>query len=328
VAAPYNACARPMSGRRRFAGKRPKHKGPFFAQPIDMLKSPAFRTLSLSGHRAFSCLVIELAKHAGNDNGNLVVTFDDFETYGIHRHSIAPAIRELVALGFVEITEHGCAGNAYERAASKYRLTMTAVGTTDPTHEWKKINNLEEARRKAAEARAEKNKIQWRKPPSAPVQKTATGNPKSPVAKSAPPAGFPSVENRHYYLESTGGSTHGDDAPATPPAPPASPGRSARGGPSAPAGPAAPTAGQQQAASERAVWSAVASERRPDAPAAGQDQAGSEPCRRPHNSAAAGRATKHVSQMTKLELDAAHAARRARYANGAPHVNGSAADRE
>src|SRR5262249_26631794 len=32
--------------------------------------------------------------------------------YGIDRHAIGPAIRELVALGFVEITEHGRAGNA------------------------------------------------------------------------------------------------------------------------------------------------------------------------------------------------------------------------
>jgi hypothetical protein len=35
---------------------------------------------------------------AANDNGRL---------HGIHRHSIARGLREAVALGFVEITEHG-----------------------------------------------------------------------------------------------------------------------------------------------------------------------------------------------------------------------------
>jgi len=311
-----------MSRRRRFTGKRPKIKEPFFAQPIGMLKSPAFRTLSQSAHRALSRLVIELAKHAGNDNGNIVVTFDDFEAYGIHRHSIAPAIRELVALGFVEKTEHGCAGNAYERTATKYRLTMTAVGTTDPTNEWKKIASLEEAERIAAAARAAKNKIQWRKSSLGPVAKITTEKPKCPVAKTALPADFPSVENHHYFLDLPQGEPAVGDAPATPPAPPASPG-SARGGPSAPEGPAGPPGGaaadRERSAPES---SAVASERRPDAPAAGEGQAGHEPERRAHGSAAAGRATKPVSQMNKIELDAAHASRRARCAKG---VNGSAA---
>jgi hypothetical protein len=43
------------------------------------------------------------------DNG-LPVTFNDFQRYGIDRHFIAPVIRELVALGFVEVTEQGRAG--------------------------------------------------------------------------------------------------------------------------------------------------------------------------------------------------------------------------
>jgi hypothetical protein len=50
---------------------------------------------------------IELADHGGMDNGKLIVTFEQFVEYGIERHAIAPAIRELEALGFIEITEHG-----------------------------------------------------------------------------------------------------------------------------------------------------------------------------------------------------------------------------
>jgi len=40
---------------------------------------------------------------AGNINGRLPVTFGNFKKYCIDRQSIAPAIRECEALGFVEI---------------------------------------------------------------------------------------------------------------------------------------------------------------------------------------------------------------------------------
>jgi hypothetical protein len=67
-----------------------------------MLESPAFAVLSLAAHRALARIEIELAHHGGTDNGKLPVRYDDFERYGIHRHSIAPALRELVALRFIE----------------------------------------------------------------------------------------------------------------------------------------------------------------------------------------------------------------------------------
>jgi hypothetical protein len=76
------------------------------------MESPAFRVLSLSARRVLDRVEIEHAHHGGKDNGALPVTFDDFQRYGIHRHAVAPAIREVVALGFLEITQQGRAGNA------------------------------------------------------------------------------------------------------------------------------------------------------------------------------------------------------------------------
>ena len=87
------------------------------------LRSPAYRVLSLSARRLLDRMEIELADHGGTDNGKLPVTYDDFERYGIHRHAVGPAIRELVALGFVEITEVGRAGNAEWRKPNVFRLT-------------------------------------------------------------------------------------------------------------------------------------------------------------------------------------------------------------
>ena len=90
-----------MSVRKR----RTQIAGQFAAHRIDMLRSPAWRVLSLSARRVLDRLEIEHADHGGAENGRLPVTYEDFHQYGIHRHAIGPAIREVVALGFAEITE-------------------------------------------------------------------------------------------------------------------------------------------------------------------------------------------------------------------------------
>src|SRR5215470_14726332 len=88
--------------------------------------------------------------------------------FGIHRHSIAAAIRETVALGFAEITERGRAGNAEFRSAHKFRLTYFHRGRAPPTHEWQRIKTVEEAQALATAARREtpQKKVQWRKTPN------------------------------------------------------------------------------------------------------------------------------------------------------------------
>jgi hypothetical protein len=127
--------------------------GQFAPRLIEMLESPAYRALSLSGHRILARTEIEMAHHGGGDNGKLPVTFDDFEAYGIHRHAIAPGIRECEALGFLEVTQRGCAGNREFRHASLYRLTYRPLNRADPTDEWRRIRNIEEAMRIARQAR-------------------------------------------------------------------------------------------------------------------------------------------------------------------------------
>jgi hypothetical protein len=130
-------------------------------QLIDMLESPAWQVLSLSARRVIDRLQIELAHHAGHGNGNLMVTHAQFEEYGIHHDGVGPAIRECVALGFVEITRRGVAGNAGYRVAAKYRLTFRPSGNPnarksdhiEATNDWRKIRSIEEAEAKAEQAR-------------------------------------------------------------------------------------------------------------------------------------------------------------------------------
>jgi hypothetical protein len=87
--------------------RRNKITGQWAWLPREALESPAYRALSLSGHRVLARIQLEHLAHAGKENGKLPVTFLNFEEYGIHRSAIAPAIREAEALGFIRITLRG-----------------------------------------------------------------------------------------------------------------------------------------------------------------------------------------------------------------------------
>ena len=125
----------------------------FNARTIRMMESPAYRVLSLSAHRVIDRICIEHAHHGGTDNGKLPVTYENFVEYGIHRHAIAPAIREAVALGFIEVTEQGRMQAGEFRSPSLYRVTFIVSRDGMPTDEWQKIQTMEEAEMIARQAR-------------------------------------------------------------------------------------------------------------------------------------------------------------------------------
>ena len=146
--------------------RTPKHsriEGPWVYFTIAMLESPAFRALSQSALRMLFRLAIEHRAHGGRENGKLIVTYQNFMDYGIDRHAIAPAIRELVALGFVRITSRGGGGNAEHRKPTLYEVTCFPTISTlstqlvKPTNSWRRIETIEQARQRAAEARAERD---------------------------------------------------------------------------------------------------------------------------------------------------------------------------
>jgi hypothetical protein len=177
--------------------RRSKIAGQFSWRLVEMQNSPAYRALSLSAHRVLDRLEIELGSHAGTENGKLPCTFDHFAEYGIHRQAIAPAIRETVLLGFVEITEHGRAGNAEYRTPNKFRLTYRNTDKDEPTNEWRRITK-EEAELRIKEARAlarqrekrkksvQKIKFQWWKPTPNPELETNPETAKFPGLETNP----------------------------------------------------------------------------------------------------------------------------------------------
>ncbi len=109
--------------------------------------------MSLSAHRVVDRIDIELRHHGGKENGDLIVTFDQFQQYGIHRHSIAPALREVEALGLVEVTQRGRGGNADFRMPNRFRLTFQPTDHAEPTHEWRRLSTMAEAEAVAQMAR-------------------------------------------------------------------------------------------------------------------------------------------------------------------------------
>jgi hypothetical protein len=130
----------------------------FAPRPIDMLESPAMRALSLAARRALDRIEIEHAHHGGEDNGKLPITYADFERFGLQSNAIAPALRELAALGFIEVTRKGYGGAAEMRAPSWYRLTYRPACNAsrrdgDGTHEYLAIKTVEEAAAIAMAAR-------------------------------------------------------------------------------------------------------------------------------------------------------------------------------
>jgi hypothetical protein len=128
-------------------GRAASYSGPFVGHMVEMLEAPAYMVLSLSARRVLDRLEVELLDHGGNDNGRLTVTFSQFVDYNVRRNSVGAAIREVIALGFAEITERGCAGNAGYGKANKYRLTYRpAEGVPDDgSHEWRRIKTMEDA---------------------------------------------------------------------------------------------------------------------------------------------------------------------------------------
>jgi hypothetical protein len=126
---------------------------------IEAMESPAYRALSLSGHRVLARIQIEHAHHGGADNGKLTVTFRDFQEYGVHPNCTAPAIREVAALGFIRITQEGVASSDKEyQIPNMFALTHlpTDNGTGAATNDWHRHKTTEEAEAAAKTARAER----------------------------------------------------------------------------------------------------------------------------------------------------------------------------
>jgi DNA-binding transcriptional MocR family regulator len=149
--------------------------GQWSARQIDMQRSFAWRVLSRAAHQCLSRIEIELADHGGNDIEELPVTFDDFEAYGVHRSAIVPALAELEALGFIDVTARGVAARAADnRRPNKFRLLTRPwekIGGTNRPR-WERFKTWQEAEATADEARRSAAKEKSASTETVPVRPT------------------------------------------------------------------------------------------------------------------------------------------------------------
>jgi hypothetical protein len=148
--------------RSKYSGGPNTIGGQFTSHRVDMVASPAWRALSLSARRCLERIELELAKHGGKENGNLKVSNRRFRDHGVSMSMIKPALAELVALGFIEMTPgYACKNPDYGRSAQFRTLSCNSRDGQPPEH-WRRFKTDEEAKLIGKLARA--SAMQKRRP--------------------------------------------------------------------------------------------------------------------------------------------------------------------
>jgi hypothetical protein len=137
--------------RRRPKTHKPDEANPAFIMTrLVMLDSVAYWALKPIEARILAVIEIEHMRHGGAENGNLIVTRRQFEKRGIPHKAIAPGLRALTALGFIEVKQRGAAGIGDHAQAHRFRLTYVQP---NPTDEWRKHHDPVRANAEAEGAR-------------------------------------------------------------------------------------------------------------------------------------------------------------------------------
>jgi hypothetical protein len=117
---------------------------------VKLCTSIACQALDRDAFLAVTRLEIEHMRHAGKENGQLKVTYDQFEQTGIQRKGIRRTLDWLCALGLLAVTHRGTFAVGGDNA-NEYRLTylpwkfQQAVGAPQylqPTNEWKTVKHI------------------------------------------------------------------------------------------------------------------------------------------------------------------------------------------
>lgn len=115
-------------------------------QRLELKVSPAWRHRPAPLMRLLERIEIEHLRHAGTENGNLIVTYDQFVEHRVSRRAIRPLLELAETLGLLEVRQSGEWVNDI-RAPNCYRLTYLPEngGRRAPTDEW--VNTTDDAAR-------------------------------------------------------------------------------------------------------------------------------------------------------------------------------------
>lgn len=117
-------------------GKRKHSEGQYAPLSYAVLKSPAWRSLSVSAVRLF----LELhTRFNGSNNGKLRLSYAEAaEALGMGKASVQRAYADLIDKGFLRLE---CEGNWYHRKAHEWRITIKPVQGVKhkilPSHDWR-----------------------------------------------------------------------------------------------------------------------------------------------------------------------------------------------
>jgi hypothetical protein len=138
---------RGQAGYKRFEkANRPPAQEPWVWFTRNLMESPAWGALTAPARRVVDRILIEHMHHAGTENGELIVTYDNFEAFGVPRHSAKRAIAVAVALGLIDITFKGVRSHGSARRPSKYAITWLPRNDGTPaSNRWKSITTKEQA---------------------------------------------------------------------------------------------------------------------------------------------------------------------------------------
>ena len=117
----------------------PPEGQPWFWMTKAMLGSITFRALSISARRVLDAAIYEHMSNGGAENGNLGVTYDQLEAWGVTTADVRKALAELFATGFLRRTSEGMftmGGRTQARYALTWLPTGVWPGGGPATHEW------------------------------------------------------------------------------------------------------------------------------------------------------------------------------------------------
>ncbi|MEI9982633.1 MAG: hypothetical protein WDN69_05125 [Aliidongia sp.] len=165
-------------------GKGIPIEGPFVPLRLELLRSLAYKGLSINARRLLDFLMVEQLQHAGLENGRLLATYDQLQRQGIGRSYIPKAISDLEERGLV-VVDRRPRKSFTESYPLLFRLTFVQhqvqneKGTkywVAPTNDWRTWSET------AAEDRA--NRCNDRVPRQSTIENS--GKPENPASQPIP----------------------------------------------------------------------------------------------------------------------------------------------
>lgn len=181
--------------------KKPKINYSFIPINTEVLSSIPWGMLKLNDRKILDRLFIEHSAHGGNENGRLIVTYDNFVAHGVRKQSIAESICRLEGLGFIETTRQGRPAGGDMKVPSTYLITTLPYPDgnvfLEPKNTWKQIKTVEEGKQRINNKKRdlkERTGFQQRAGKISAIKK------KSPVAKAKPTSCITATETNNSLV--------------------------------------------------------------------------------------------------------------------------------